>query len=157
MGSSLILIIQILCLALWIGGSVVVLAFVTPEIFGQLADKSQAGRIAGAILKKFRTLLLAAAVILGITIWIQIIALGPMMALRLRLALILVSFSILIESYIRFFVSDRMKRLYADSAEKTASPGENEYRNLHRRSLQGFVLNLFLGITVVITLALPSS
>lgn len=156
MGSSLILIIQILCLALWIGGSVVLLAFVTPEIFGQLPDRAMAGKLAGSILRKFRTTLLAAAVTFGITIWIQIIALGPAMALKLRLVLILVSFSILIESYIRFFVADRMKRIAEDPAESPADSGESEFRKLHKRSLQSFVLNLFVGIAVVITLIVPS-
>lgn len=156
MGSSLILIIQILCLALWIGGSGVLLAFVTPEIFGQLPDRAQAGKLAASILRKFRTALLAAAVILGLTVWIQIIALGPATALKLRLVLIFVSFAILIESYNRFFVADRMRRIAEDPAESLADSGEGEFRKLHRRSFQSFVLNLFLGIAVVITLILPS-
>lgn len=156
MSSSLILIIQILCLALWIGGSAVLLAIVTPEIFAQLPDKTLAGRLVGFILRKFRTVLLAAAVIFGITIWVQIIALGPVMALKLRLVLILVSCSILVECYIRFFVSDRMRKIVEDPVESMAGSIESELRKLHKRSLQSFVLNLFLGIAVVITLILPS-
>lgn len=155
MGSSLILIIQILCLAIWIGGSVVLLAFVTPEIFEQLPDRTQAGRLAGSILRRFRTASLAAAVMLGLTIWIQIIGLGPAMGLKLRLVLILVSFSILLESYVRFFVTARMQRIGEDPAGPQADAATG-FRKLHRLSLQSFLLNLLLGIAVVITLIVPS-
>ncbi len=155
MGSSLILIIQILCLALWVGGSAVILMFVTPEIFGRLTDRIQAAKIAGAILEKFRASLLVGCFTLGITIWIQLIALGPAIALKLRLVLMFVSLSILIEIYVRFIVIRRMRRILGESAGAGVHGGQ-EFKRLHARSMQSFLLNLFLGIAVVITLVLPS-
>jgi len=157
MGSSLILIVQIFCLAIWIGGSAVILLLVTPEIFGQIADRGHAGKLAGAILEKFRALLLVAGFILGITVWIQLIALGPAIALRLRLVLMLVSLSILIEAYVRFGVSNRMRGILAQSSESEILARKDEFIKLHKRSMRSFLLNLFIGIAVVITLVMPSS
>ncbi|MEX2117791.1 MAG: DUF4149 domain-containing protein [Bacteroidota bacterium] len=130
---------------------------VTPEIFGQLVDRSQAGRIAAAILEKFHASVLVAVVILGVTIWIQLIALGPSIAIRLRVALMLVSLAILIETYVRFIVLNRMRKILKESAETGTRGGKDEFRRLHNRSTRSFLLNLFLGIAVVITLVMPSS
>jgi uncharacterized membrane protein len=156
MGSSLILIVQFLCLSLWIGGSAAVALIVTPEIFRQLDDKHQAGVLTGDIIGKFRTSVLVAIVVLGITIWIQIIALGSAAALKLRLVLMLVSLALLIETYVRFVVSNRMGRIQAGAAEVRIEGKENEFARLHRRSKQSFVLNFLLGIAVVIALVIPS-
>jgi uncharacterized membrane protein len=153
MGSSLILIVQFLCLSLWIGGSAAIALIVTPEIFRRLDDKNQAGALTGGIIGKFRGSVLIAIVILGITIWIQIIALGSATALKLRLVLMLVSLAILIETYVRFVVFNRMGRIQAGLAD---SGEENEFARLHKRSRQSFLLNFFLGIAVVIALVMPS-
>ncbi len=156
MGSSLILIVQILCLALWIGGSMAIVLIVTPEIFRWIDDKNQAESMARGILRKFRVSVLIAIVVLGITIWIQIIVLSSATALKLRLVLMLVSLAILIETYIRFIVLNRMRTIQAGLAEKRIPRGEDELARLHRRSKQSFLLNLFLGIVVVIALVMPS-
>lgn len=152
MGSSLILIVQILCLALWIGGSAAILLIVTPEIFRGLTDRIRAGAIAGAILIKFREAVLLSVVVLGITIWIQIIALGSSAVLKLRLVLMLVSLSVMIETYIRFVVTNRMRRMLAEPSGVDLG---GEFARLQRRSMQSFLVNLFLGIAVVTALVIP--
>lgn len=152
MGSSLILIVQILCLALWIGGSAAILLIVTPEIFRGLSDRTHAGAIAGAILIRFREAVLLSVVVLGITIWIQIIGLGSSIALKLRLVLMLISLSVMIEVYIRFVVTNRMRRMLTEPAGVDAGV---EFVRLQRRSMHSFLVNLFLGIAVVTALIVP--
>lgn len=143
--SSLILIIQVLCLSLWVGGSAVHLLVITPTLLRDL-PREQAVPMAGSILRRFGAVLLPALFVLAGTILIQVGALSGTTGLKLRFALILVFGGMLVSVYDRYLLLPRM-----------LSGDEQEFRKLHRRSLSLVVMNLFLGIAVVITFIIPIS
>jgi uncharacterized membrane protein len=144
MASSLILILQILCLALWIGGSFVVLVAVHPVLSSRGSNEGDGSFVEARILQRFRVLQMTALVLLGITIWAQLILLGPALALKLRLVLILVTAAILVQTFERFAV--------AGKRAQSGGAGSQEPGTINRRSTRLLSLNLFIGITVVITL-----
>lgn len=143
MVSSLILIIQVLCLSLWIGGSAVLWLVVTPQVFTHM-PRETAGALAGHIFRKFSSAMLAVLFVLAATILIQLAGLSESAGLKLRFALILVFGGMLLSMYDRYILSPRLRSANPDGLGKT-----------HRQSVVLFVLNLFLGIAVVITFIVP--
>lgn len=143
--STLILIVQVLCLALWVGGSAVHLLVISPTLLRDLPYE-QSGPAAGGIQRRFERVLLPALSVLAGTILIQLGALSGLAGLKLRFALILVFGGMLIGVYDRYLLLPRM-----------LSGGEREFRRFHRHSLMLVVTNLLLGIAVVIAFIVPIS
>ncbi|GJQ20665.1 MAG: hypothetical protein HBSIN02_10200 [Bacteroidia bacterium] len=141
--SSLILILQVLCLSLWIGGSAVLWLLVAPQIFMQV-PREMAGALTGTIFRRFSSAMLGVLVILAATILVQLAGASESAGLKLRFALILVFGGMLLNVYDRYILSPRMHSANTDGS-----------RRIHRQSVVLFVLNLFLGIAVVITFIVP--
>ncbi len=156
--SYAILIVQFLCLSFWIGGSIVVLMIVGPEVFRRDTASSGPEVIMTRILARFNAVFLVTAFLLAATLYLQLALLSDALSIKLRIALSLVMLAILFGTYVRFSLAPRMKSLRFEekqSAEES-NPGRLQaFRKLHGRSLGIFVVNLFLGVAAVITLILP--
>jgi putative copper export protein len=144
--SSLILIIQVLCLSLWIGGSATIVLIVSPELSKHLS-REQAVSIAGKVGRRLGTLMLPVLFLLAATILVQLAGMSGAANLKMRLALIFVFGGLLLVVYNRYLISPRIRRAADDIT----------FRRLHNRSVMLLVLNLFLGISVVITFIVPVS
>lgn len=154
MASTFVLVSQFLCLSVWIGGSVAVFAM-TRSPLSALADNSVASEtIRGAILDRFRPVHMTAMALLGVTVWIQLLMLGPVLALKLRFVLLLVSVALLAQTYERFAIArHRMKRRQTE--RRPEEDDLHSLTDLNDRSMRLLALNLFIGIAVVITLLIP--
>ena len=156
--SYTILVLQFLCLSLWVGGSVIVLMIVGPEVFRRETATSAPEEIMTRILVRFNTAFLVSALLLAGTLYLQLVSLSDALSIKLRIALSLVMLAVLFGTYVRFSLGPRMKDLRAREPgdPKTQNEGHlDSFRKLHGRSLGVFVVNLFLGIGVVIILILP--
>ena len=154
MTSYFILVVQFVCLSIWLGGILVVLAVVAPQVFRTL-ERAQSARVMPPILGKFSSVLLGDLVVLTITLWIQLITLSGSAGLKLRIAVSICALSILLTVYDRYGVSARLERLSRTFEAGSDEKGRKAFRRLHARSMVLFVVNLFLGLAVVMTLIAP--
>ncbi|MBI2619126.1 MAG: DUF4149 domain-containing protein [Ignavibacteriales bacterium] len=155
--SSVILITQFLCLSFWIGGSLVVLTIVGPEVFRRDSGSSVPESVMARILARFNTAFLFAALLLAATLYVQLVFLSNVLSIKLRIALSLVILAVLLGTYVRVALAPRGKRTmagtekrYDEPLKETQTPGK-----FHGRSVGVLIVNLVLGIVVVITLVLP--
>lgn len=152
--SYFILVLQFVCLSVWVGGGLVVLMVVAPQVFSSLS-RSQAGAVMAPILRKFGSALLFSLVVLTISLSIQLLVLSGLAALKLRIAMSLSSLSILFTVYERYVLAPHMEHLRTTIDMEVDHDGRKLFRRLHVRSMVLFGVNLFLGFAVVMTLIAP--
>lgn len=154
MTTYFILIVQFVCLSIWLGGILVILTVVAPQVFRAL-EREQAARAMPRILSKFSSFLLGDLVVLTISLWLQLVMLSGPAAIRLRIAVSLTCLSILLTVYDRYGVSPRLERIGRAFESGPEEKERKEFRRLHARSMILFVVNLILGFAVVMTLIAP--
>jgi uncharacterized membrane protein len=154
MASYLILIIQFICLSLWVGGIAVILLVVAPTTFASL-NASEAGGVMSPILRRFGSLFLTCLVVLTISFSVQLVLLSGFAALKLRIAMSLSSLAILFTVYDRYGLSPRLEHMRRTLDLESDKEGKKEFRRLHVRSMVLVAVNLFLGVLVVMILIAP--
>jgi hypothetical protein len=158
MMTYLILVLQFVCLSLWVGGVTVILSVVTPSAF-RLQSPEEADELMILILKRYNSLLAALQVFFLATLYLQLLLLSNSVSLKLRLALSLTALATLLTVYFRYTVlpRDNAARPGSSVSERSSRGGEEvrDGRGIRGRSMTLLTMNLFLGLCVVIILILP--
>ncbi len=157
MMTYLILILQFVCLSIWIGGSTVIVVMAAPSIFDNI-DLQSAGAIMGLLMRRFVGILTALQILLLGSLYLQLLVLSNSLNLKLRLALSFTALAILLTVYLRFTLLPRINELrstLSETDESRESRQKRIYKRSQGRSLMALAVNLFLGLCVVITLILP--
>jgi uncharacterized membrane protein len=152
--STLVLIVEVLSLSFWIGGSSVLLLVVLPGVVSLPFGEQRAGDLVSTIVMKFRRLLFPLLLIMLLCLLGQLFALNASVGFKLRLSIGFVTAAVLLESYNRFRLMPLALRIA--SLEQPTSEEKREFRERWTRSLRILTLNLFLGVAVVISLITPS-
>ncbi len=153
MMTYLVLVLQFVCLALWVGGTTVLLVIVAPSS-SRIKSFGEAREMMLLILKRFHGLLVVLQLLLLATLSLQLLLLSGSVGLKLRLALSLVSIGMLLTVHFRYTVLPRLASRDSIEEEERSNPGEARSVRSHERSAT-LLANLFLGISVVIILILP--
>ena len=155
MMTYLILVLQFVCLSLWVGGVTVILSVVTPSAF-RVQSPEEADALMILILKRYNSLLAALQVFFLATLYLQLLILSNSVGLKLRLALSLTALATLLTVYFRYTVLPRDDTTMHGS-ERSSRGGEEarDGRGIRGRFMTLLTVNLFLGLCVVIILILP--
>lgn len=155
--SYFILVFQFLSLSFWIGGSAVLLLIAVPATSQALSGHPDSVDIVGSFFKRYYSFFILNAILLAVTLYLQIAFLSHGILFKLRIAMTFVSVAMLIAAYHRFSLTPAIERMRAQGSPPAAQEkiGGMKVQSLHRRSLILFSVNLFLGVAVVITLLLP--
>ncbi|HLA69208.1 MAG TPA: DUF4149 domain-containing protein [Bacteroidota bacterium] len=158
MMTYLVLILQFVCLSLWIGGTTVLLTIVAPSAF-RTSPLEGASELVALIMRRYNGLLAFLQVFLLATLYLQLLLLSDSIGLKLRIALSLTSLATLLTVYLRFTMLPGIEALRSRlHTSEITDPGNEEIRRIRRavgRSMMLLTVNLFLGLCVVITLILP--
>lgn len=152
--SYFILVFQFLSLSFWIGGSAVLLLIASPAPLRALSGHPDSVGVMTSSFKKYYSLFILNAILLALTLYLQIAFLSHGILFRLRIAMLFVSVAMLIATYHRFSLTPAIEKI-REQGDPAEGQKNMKVQNLHRRSLILFSLNLFLGVAVVITLLLP--
>lgn len=157
MMTYLILVLQFVCLSLWIGGATVLVSIVSPSVFRSRSPE-EAEELMILISKRYAGLLAALQIFLLATLSLQLLLLAGSLLLRLRLALGLTTLAILLTVYFRFTFLPRAEHRDQRNAQRIDARGSAKAqggRRLPGSMLTLLTVNLFLGLCVVIVLILP--
>ncbi len=157
MMTYLILVLQFVCLSLWVGGATVLLSVVSPSVFRSRAPEG-AEELMILISKRYAGLLAALQIFLLAMLSLQLLLLSSSLYLRLRLALSLTALAILLTVYFRFTFVPHAENQDQRNTERTDVTGSAKAQSGGRfpgRMMTLLTVNLFLGLCVVIVLILP--
>lgn len=157
MATSLFLILQFLSLTFWVGGSFILLVIVAPSVFRHSPNKSFAGNILSPMFRRFGSIFIFNALFLTSTLYLQMLALGDGVDVRLKLALSLTSFAVFVAVYGRLILHTHMEHLRKQMTEESNDTIRQEeirsqFFRLHGRSMVLFGLNFLVGVLVIAVL-----
>ena len=142
--SSLVLVLQFLCLSLWIGGSAVLRFVVVP---GSIPGTNEVTNeeLISLIMGKYRRLLLPVLLFLVLTLFIQLVVLTHALGGKLRISIALVSIAALLETYVRFALFPRLQKLAATEHRRPPAEGRKECSSASRHLPENPWCELFSG------------
>ena len=153
MMTYLVLVLQFISLALWVGGTTVLLVIVAPS--SRITSPEDAGALMLLVFKRFHGLLAGLQLLLLATLFLQLLLLSGSLGLKLRLAMSFVSVALLLTVHFRYTVLPRFLAQHSISGGESKNPGESPAIRSWGRSMMTLGANLFFGISVVIILILP--
>lgn len=135
-------------LAVWFGGGVVA-GFVAPQAaFGVLADRAQAGSIAGIVLGRFAVIAMVSGAVYIVAWFLSRLGARPFK----KRALVVVSLALLVMAASQFYITPQIAGLRLQMAGSGATPElQTRFDALHTLSVVLFGIQwLFAGIALVL-------
>ena len=149
-------ILEMLAIVLWAGGLTVLSLLVAPALFQLAASRTEAGRIFGALLKRFQPLAYAcgAAILLaGALRWLG--GYRAMAAELVRYVIVVVMLGLSL--YSGFVLTPQVEKLRTELANATKTDKRREqFTSQHRLATTLMIFQVVLGLALAILVALQA-